>query len=260
CGENVCADYSLQFATTALYYAKAAYCEEDAISSWTCASCARDLGMERVRVFTNVEHNTQAFVGVNKSTIVVSFRGTRGTINWLYNLEFLFVPYIREGCVGCFVHTGFNCELQSLWVKMRKYLRKLVGKKGIERILITGHSLGGAMATIAAANLVSQNHLFSHGLKILLYTFGAPRVGNMQFADWLLASFCRGGHESYRVTHKRDVVPHVPPRFIGYLHAPHEVWYDNDGDTEYTNCNDIKGTPCSDLSVTEDPNCSDSII
>ncbi|EKF28044.1 lipase, putative, partial [Trypanosoma cruzi marinkellei] len=217
-------------------------------------------GMERVRVFTNVTYSTQAFVGVNESTIVVSFRGTRDTNNWISNLDYFRVSYWDKACVGCFVHTGFNCELQSLWVKMRKYLRKLVGKKGIERILITGHSLGGAMATIAAANLVSQNYMFASGLKILLYTFGSPRVGNMQFADWLLASFCRVGHESYRVTHKRDAVPHVPPMWFGFYHVPHEVWYDNDGNTEYTNCNDIKGTPCSDLTVTEDPNCSDSII
>ncbi|EKF28358.1 lipase, putative, partial [Trypanosoma cruzi marinkellei] len=76
CGENVRADYSVQLATTALYFAKAAYCEADAISSWTCASCAMNPGMEEVRVFTNIVHSTQAFVGVNKSTIVVSFRGT----------------------------------------------------------------------------------------------------------------------------------------------------------------------------------------
>ncbi|EKF28826.1 lipase, putative, partial [Trypanosoma cruzi marinkellei] len=258
CGENVRADYSVQLATTALYFAKAAYCEADAISSWTCASCAMNPGMEEVRVFTNIVHSTQAFVGVNKSTIVVSFRGTKGTINWLYNLDYFRVPFIREGCVGCLVHAGFNCELKSLWVEMGMYLRRLVAKKGIKRILITGHSLGGAMATIAAANLVSQNHLFSHGLKILLYTFGAPRVGNMQFADWLLASFCRGGHESYRVTHKRDPVPHVPPRSIGYLHVPREVWYDNDGNTNGRICNDVVGRPCTDLTAKEDPRCSNS--
>ncbi|EKF38209.1 lipase, putative [Trypanosoma cruzi marinkellei] len=143
---------------------------------------------------------------------------------------------------------------------MRMYLRKLVAKRGIERILVTGHSLGGAMATIAAANLVSQNHLFSHGLKILLYTFGAPRVGNMQFVNWLLASFCRGGHESYRVTHKRDPVPHVPPRFIGYLHVPREVWYDNDGNTNGRICNDVVGRPCTDLTAKEDPRCSNSAL
>ncbi|RNC58764.1 lipase, partial [Trypanosoma cruzi] len=109
------------------------------------------------------------------------------------------------------------------------------------------------------ANLMSQNSLFPSAVKVLLYTFGQPRVGNEAFANWLLASFCRGGHELYRVTHKRDVVPHLPPMFVGYLHVPHEVWYDNDGDTVHKNCTDTFGTPCSALTANEDPNCSGSI-
>ncbi|KAF8305292.1 putative lipase [Trypanosoma cruzi] len=260
CGEDVRADYSVRLATTALYYAKAAYCKAEAISSWTCVSCASNPGMQKVRVFTNAKHSTQAFVGVNDSMIVVSFRGTRDINNWLHNLDFIPVPYIRDGCVGCLVHAGFHCELESLWAEMRGYLQELVAGKGIEGILITGHSLGGAMATIAAANLMSQNPLFPSALKVLLYTFGQPRVGNEPFVSWLLASFCRGGHESYRVTHKRDPVPHVPPMFVGYLHVPHEVWYDNDGDTVHKNCNDVFGTPCSALTAKEDPNCSGSVL
>ncbi|PWU96795.1 putative lipase [Trypanosoma cruzi] len=83
CGEDVRADYSVQLATTALYHAKAAYCKAEAIFSWTCASCARNPGMQRVRVFTNATHSTQAFVGVNESMIVVSFRGTVDVTNWI---------------------------------------------------------------------------------------------------------------------------------------------------------------------------------
>ncbi|KAF8300448.1 putative lipase [Trypanosoma cruzi] len=143
---------------------------------------------------------------------------------------------------------------------MRGYLQELVAGKGIEGILITGHSLGGAMANIAAANLMSQNPLFPGAPKVLLYTFGQPRVGNEAFANWLLASFCRDGHESYRVTHKRDVVPHLLPMLFGFYHAPNEVWYDNDEDTVHKNCNDSFGTPCSALTADEDPNCSDSIV
>ncbi|KAF5216174.1 hypothetical protein ECC02_011074 [Trypanosoma cruzi] len=259
CGEDVRADYSVQLATTALYYAKAAYCKAEAISNWTCASCARNPGLQKVRVFTNATHSTQAFVGVNESMIVVSFRGTRDINNWINNLDYIRVAYIQDGCVGCLVHTGFDCELNSLWAEMWGYLQELVAEKGIEGILITGHSLGGAMANIAAANLMSQNSLFPSAVKVLLYTFGQPRVGNEAFANWLLASFCRGGHELYRVTHKRDVVPHLPPMFVGYLHVPHEVWYDNDGDTVHKNCTDIFGTPCSALTANEDPNCSGSI-
>ncbi|PWU86992.1 putative lipase [Trypanosoma cruzi] len=92
CGEDVRADYSVRLATTALYYAKAAYCKAEAISSWTCVSCASNPGLQKVRVFTNATHSTQAFVGVNDSMIVVSFRGTVDTNNWINNLDLFVFP------------------------------------------------------------------------------------------------------------------------------------------------------------------------
>ncbi|PWU86995.1 putative lipase [Trypanosoma cruzi] len=111
CGEDVRADYSVRLATTALYYAKAAYCKAEAISSWTCVSCASNPGMQKVRVFTNAKHSTQAFVGVNDSMIVVSFRGTRDINNWLHNLDF-----------SLSVHTGW-----LRWVSCSRRLPLRIG-------------------------------------------------------------------------------------------------------------------------------------
>ncbi|PWV01700.1 putative lipase [Trypanosoma cruzi] len=216
CGEDVRADYSVQLATTALYYAKAAYCKAEAISRLDLCLLRQEPGIAKgACIYECPSTATQAFVGVNESMIVVSFRGTRDVTNWLHNLDFIFAPYTHDGCVGCLVHAGFNCELKSLWTEMWGYLQELVAGKGIEGILITGHSLGGAMATLAACQFYVAEFVVPSALKVLLYTFGQPRVGNEAFINWLLASFCRGGHESYRVTHKRDPVPHVPPMFVG---------------------------------------------
>ncbi|RNE96501.1 lipase, partial [Trypanosoma conorhini] len=97
-------------------------------------------------------------------------------------------------------------------------------------------------------------------LRIELYTFGEPRVGNAAFANWFLALFCGGGHETSRVTHKRDVVPHLPPAYSGFEHGPHEVWYDNDGSTSYANCSDVSGTACPAETTAEDAECSNSLL
>ncbi len=68
---------------------------------------------------------------------------------------------------------------------------------------ITGHSLGGALATHAAVQLVSQ------GINVeALYTYGSPRVGDNKFSTWFDALV---KSVKVRVSHGRDPVPHLPP-------------------------------------------------
>jgi hypothetical protein len=68
------------------------------------------------------------------------------------------------------------------------------------QVWVTGHSLGAAMASLAATQLASQ------GFTVSQYTFGQPRVGVYEYAvahDTLV-------HESFRVVHANDLVVHVP--------------------------------------------------
>ncbi|WKY12677.1 hypothetical protein Q1695_003906 [Nippostrongylus brasiliensis] len=72
------------------------------------------------------------------------------------------------------------------------------------RVTITGHSLGGALAALAAARIVKQG--FRRGDQITMYTFGEPRVGDHTFAT----NFDSMIKNSYRVVFRRDLVPHLP--------------------------------------------------
>ncbi|PHH65070.1 hypothetical protein CDD81_3468 [Ophiocordyceps australis] len=103
------------------------------------------------------------------------------------------------------------------------------------RIVLTGHSYGGAIATIAAAHLRAQGHVVD------LFTYGSPRVGNRAFAQFA----SHGPYERYqrsgsggsqiarhagitaRVTNKRDLVAAQPPMAIpfGYAHVSPEYWF-----------------------------------
>lgn len=49
-----------------------------------------------------------------------------------------------------------------------------------QKVIVTGHSLGGALATLAAYDLELHASVPAH--KLECYTFGAPRVGNYPFA------------------------------------------------------------------------------
>ena len=58
-----------------------------------------------------------------------------------------------------------------------------------------------------------------------LYTYGAPRVGNKQFEEIFNARF----QEAYRVVNQDDVVPHLPPEFLGFSHTGQRVLFERNG-------------------------------
>jgi predicted lipase len=60
--------------------------------------------------------------------------------------------------------------------------------------------------------------------QLQLITFGAPRAGGKSFAKYL-SSFSSAVQSMVRVVNKADLVPHVPPQFIGYSHVDREIWH-----------------------------------
>jgi predicted lipase len=80
-------------------------------------------------------------------------------------------------------------------------LTKSLTKHPNAPIYFTGHSLGGALASLAAAEFAKKYKLAP------VYTFGKPRVGNKKYAEWF-NSILTG----YRVVHYHDAAPATPPR------------------------------------------------
>jgi hypothetical protein len=98
-------------------------------------------------------------------------------------------------------------------------------------LVLTGHSLGAAVATIAAA------YLRGNGYPCDLYTYGSPRVGNGIFADFVSGQ----AGVTARITHYNDVVPRLPPLLTGYRHTSPEYWLSDGTDTTNNyNISDIK--------------------
>jgi predicted lipase len=99
-------------------------------------------------------------------------------------------------------------------------------------LLITGHSLGGALATFAGVDIMEQIYIDN---SISMYTFGSPRTGNQAWSDYVFELFGADGYQ--RVTHYNDVVPHLPQIPFGFNHAGNEVWYKNpDTNLSYKVC------------------------
>lgn len=119
-------------------------------------------------------------------------------------------------------------------------VKSLLSTDSTAELHITGHSLGGSLAVLCATQFARVENVTVVGV----YTFGASRVGNAEFH----AFYSQGTHTSWRVTHWKDPVPHLPMTSLGFHHVPNEVFYNKDS-SSYAIC-DASG---------EDPHCSNSV-
>jgi len=155
---------------------------------------------------------TQCFVVHNDNFVVVSMRGTEidnfwGAFNdWRRNLEFRPEPDDSGGLV----HGGFIEHMAAVWNDtngvqgLKSYLQPLLAG-GTRTLWITGHSLGAALATLAAERAVRDAGFDVRGV----YTYGSPRVGDIQFKQNYEA---RGlNAKTYRVVYDIDVAQRLFP-------------------------------------------------
>jgi len=226
-------------------YSYAAYCPESAVSSWSCYFCTYNAssttkGFKLTSVIKNAITNTFGFVGVQGNTVQVVFRGTQsGSLqNWVSDLAAAkSTPY--PNVTGAFVHAGFLDTYDVVRAQVRSAVSSLVNSVNPSRVVFTGHSMGGALATLAAVDIIP-----SLRIPAVLYNYGSPRVGNLQFMSF----FSHLIGTSWRVTNRNDIVPHLPTTSMGFHHIAQEIWFNTA--THYKIC-DASG---------EDPSCSDSIL
>jgi predicted lipase len=215
--------------------------------------------VESITTYHNDWTGAQAFTAydVTNNRIVIAWRGSADIQNWINNLDFFFTDYPNAMCSravnsSCKVHQGFLNVYSSISEAVLNGTSLLVAKYLFRRpqLLVTGHSLGGAASILCS---VDASLRFGSQLSdIVVYTYGEPRVGNPAWTQWVTESILQGSRQ-FRLTHKADPVPRLPPLEFGFLHVPHELWYNNDaaGDN-YRNC--------TDTAFEEDYSCDDSQI
>ena len=152
----------------------------------------------------------QGHIAANNKNIIISFRGTEPKeINDLYADVKFGKRKAKLGGEG-WVHSGFQGEVDKLFPTVLQCIPKQTNKK----IYITGHSLGGAMATVCASRLEHLNPT--------LYTYGSPRVGGSWFVRGLKV-------EHHRFVNNNDLVPGFPLWIMGYAHHGSLVYINHYG-------------------------------
>jgi predicted lipase len=189
---------------------------------------------------SSVEEDSYAYVGLNvaEKLIVVSFRGTCDYDNIMTDTNFIKTrPYPDWPSLE--VHRGFYNSYSSISTTIIKGVMDSLLLCPMCRIAIIGHSLGGAVATLAAFDLsviANPKHLY-------VFTYGSPRVGNQYFAQ----IYGERVKSTWRFVHAADPIPHLPGTDVNFWHVSTEMWIRND--TYIKQCN----------SVGEDPTCADSL-
>jgi triacylglycerol lipase len=155
-------------------------------------------------------------------SVLVCIRGTQTPREWLRNFTVVPNPFNEVPGFG-WVHLGFERMHRSVRASIEQALADVAPDV---RITVLGHSLGGAMAVLAAVDLKSNGGRSS----VDVCTVGGPRVGKLDFRN----NFNRTIPRCFRLTNQFDVVPHVPSLLTGWVHVGDEIEVDGDVDNSHS--------------------------
>ena len=207
-------------------YSAAGYCPGNNNSTGTPITCptgncplVEAAGAYSIEEFENIpQSDDTGFIAVDdvNRLVVLVFRGTISRLNWVENLEIWKThSYL---CKHCKFHYGF----WESWTGVRDSIMitalQALNAHPDYRFVITGHSLGGAIATLAAADF--RKETVDLAKRTELFTYGSPRLGNKK----AVAFMSKQSSLSYRITSMSDPIPRLPWSILRYYHTSPEYW------------------------------------
>ncbi|WP_418317116.1 lipase family protein [Piscinibacter sakaiensis] len=180
--------------------------------------------VSHVRVFDRL--GAEAIGLVYDGRPVLVFRGTEPASlrDWLQDLMVWFKP-VDNDRPELRIHSGFLDYLQLLWPAIEAWRMSLPERS--TGWLLTGHSLGGAMAKLAAWRLHDSGERIE-----AVVSFGAPAIGNRAFQAWCESQDLAA--RIWRVVSGPDIVPVVLPSEIGYAHVGTQISLSEDWHSDET--------------------------
>lgn len=169
--------------------------------------------------------------GEEEGTLYIAFRGTYSKIDARIDSDFtkLKCEFLGGKCV----HKGFLKRYLQLQKDMKDIIKNKVisyknkTKKDIKKIVVTGHSLGGALSTLAALDLQQNQEIFPENkpgknkIPVKLITFCSPRVLSFEAYDYVVKNNIlpqNSENGAVRIYRHGDVVASIPLGSMGYKH------------------------------------------
>ena len=152
------------------------------------------------------------YYNATDSSLIVAFSGsvTASQIDADFIFELIvtnsLLPSITDTSVKS--HKGFTTVYANMKNSLTADITNYVNN-GLKNIIFTGHSLGGALVTLAVLDLSS----IIQNTNITIYTYGSPRVGNTNFVNLYNLTY----PNTMRINNTEDIIPQIPiPGFAGY--------------------------------------------
>lgn len=156
---------------------------------------AESMGYSHIKLIDR--KGAECLVCENDKDIVLAFRGTEP--KEFSDIKADLKAWKRHSQTQGMVHAGFYDYLERIWADVKTHVDAVENKD----LYICGHSLGGAMATLAASR-------FAYRVRCC-YTYGSPRVGGR---DWNR----KQAWSHHRYVNNNDIVPRVPFWIMGFRH------------------------------------------
>jgi hypothetical protein len=162
-----------------------------------------------VAVFGGKDNINACLVGINTDGIIIAFRGTfspaftiPSIMDWWQDI--VDSPPATAGNIPGKVHSGFWNAINTIWEGIVTRVKQFKTHFPQAPLYITGHSKGGALVTIAAANIAFNDYRI--GAPKAVYTFASPHAGDSTFANGFPASIPVTRYENHL-----DIIPFLPP-------------------------------------------------
>lgn len=165
------------------------------------------LGIKVEKILRDQEGQVRGFLAMRGEEAIVAIKGTASLEDAAADVDLSKVEFNST-----FVHAGFKEYHDAVRYDVYQFV------KHHRRVLITGHSLGAAVATLLAMTIALDTHT-----DVSIATFGSPRVGDNTFVE--LFNFLIP--DSTRVVHDFDIITRIPK--IGYYHINTELQLDDHG-------------------------------
>jgi len=193
--------------------AKIAYLDSDSVNQlWHNTQTVGNTGNIAYHIFKDVAvepkyyydsvSSVNAYSWIQEKTLYIVFRGTEGYDDVKIDLMQLRTP-LFAGNKNIMVHSGFYKQFRSIQDDIMDTI--VACKNSVDCVNFNGHSLGAALATLAAGYFSPLIRDMS-GCKIVCHTIGCPRIGNTGFVNWWTGKV----DESCRILNCWDPVPLLP--------------------------------------------------
>lgn len=182
---------------------------------WICATCDDSNKPLHAHNIYHTKSEIKSVLSVYPEFVVLAFRYTANALNLWQDLLYPFQRVDENTCKKCKVQGTYNKMWNKIQANVTRDLLEIRAQTGLNKLYISGISLGGALAGLAFIDL-EHNKVFDD---IKVITFGSPRVGNKRWAKHF-DSLTNG--ESRRYLIKGDPITILPACitfFCGYRHA-----------------------------------------